>query len=559
MEDELIKKNDEFEKIKNENKKILQSISLIHDCFITMEEDFKNINNINTKLSNGFEIWIQQQKEIIRNAIEKKNNEITFNDCFISESIKNDVEKLSQNFPKIMKIKKIKSDNNLNNFLQKIIIKQKENSISKKEKNIHDINEFKMNIQIGNLKEKKVENNNNNNETIISLGTIMEQPSREEKDNIHLKSFGNINQINNELKSNEIVLKDNESKKINYAFEKMKKSIEEKNLNISKNIDNIIINNNFKTFVNETQIYKQKLENYKNSKNNNSNKSKNENEIKYQILSQDVNKIKDKIYNSINTQNIIINNNNNNFIINEKNIQTPSFANIKPLNYSNNKISKNKSSKQDFTFSKINKNNNLQSQKSQNTKEKSKNNKLIILNNYIESSPMIEEWKNPLSISTNNNLFDNLQLSEYNKNKIDNNNNINNDIKNIYSDIQERDYSISDLSSNDSINDEINPNKFIPEWAKDKKYIEEQIKKQNENENYYKEIFGKFVIEKLNLNMIFETMNEKYNLRHSTADWKYDISNKNNNNIINYQHLNENSNIFPQTNRQLHFSGLKNN
>ena len=558
MEDELIKKNDEFEKIKNENKKILQSISLIHDCFITMEEDFKNINNINTKLSNGFEIWIQQQKEIIRNAIEKKNNEITFNDCFISESIKNDVEKLSQNFPKIMKIKKIKSDNNLNNFLQKIIIKQKENSISKKEKNIHDINEFKMNIQIGNLKEKKVENNNNNNETIISLGTIMEQPSREEKDNIHFKSFGNLNQ-NKELKNHEIIIKENESKKINYAFEKMKKSIEEKNLNVSKKIDNIKINSSLKNLSNETQIYKQKLENYKNSKNNNSNKSKNENEIKYQILSQDVNKIKDKIYNSINTQNIIINNNNNNFIINEKNIQTPSFANIKPLNYSNNKISKNKSSKQDFTFSKINKNNNLQSQKSQNTKEKSKNNKLIILNNYIESSPMIEEWKNPLSISTNNNLFDNLQLSEYNKNKIDNNNNINNDIKNIYSDIQERDYSISDLSSNDSINDEINPNKFIPEWAKDKKYIEEQIKKQNENENYYKEIFGKFVIEKLNLNMIFETMNEKYNLRHSTADWKYDISNKNNNNIINYQHLNENSNIFPQTNRQLHFSGLKNN
>ena len=66
MEDELIKKNDEFEKIKNENKKILQSISLIHDCFITMEEDFKNINNINTKLSNGFEIWIQQQKRIMK-------------------------------------------------------------------------------------------------------------------------------------------------------------------------------------------------------------------------------------------------------------------------------------------------------------------------------------------------------------------------------------------------------------------------------------------------------------------------------------------------------------
>ena len=546
MEDDLIKKNYEFEIIKKENIKILQSISLIHDCFLVMEEDFNNINTINTKLSNGFEIWIQQQKEIFRNAKETKNNKISFNDCFISESIKNDIEKLSENFPKIMNIKKIKSDNNLQTFLNKIIIKQKENSISKKEKNINDLNEFNMNIQIGNLKEKKVEINDLNqinNETIISLGTIMEQPSREEKDNNYFKSFGNINQNNNEVKSNELVLKDNESKKINNAFEIMKKSIEKKNLKKTKQIDNIKVNNTLKTFVNETQIYKQKLENYKISKTISSNKLKNENKIKDQILSEDVNKIKEKIYNSINPQNelLIIKNNNNS----EKNIQTPSFANIKPLNYSNNKIPNNNINKQEFTFSKIIKNNNLQ--KPQKTIEKSKNSKINKLNNFIESSPMIEEWKNPLRISTNNNLFNNLQFSQNSKTK----NNFNNDNF-------ERDYSITDISSNDSFNDEINSNKFIPEWAKDEKYIEEQIKKQNENENYCKEIFGKFIIEKLNLNMIFETMNEKYNLRNSTADWKFDISNKNNNNVINYQHLNENSNFFPQTNRQLHFSGLKN-
>ena len=546
IEDDLIKKNYEFEIIKKENIKILQSISLIHDCFLVMEEDFNNINTINTKLSNGFEIWIQQQKEIFRNAKETKNNKITFNDCFISESIKNDIEKLSENFPKIMNIKKIKSDNNLQTFLNKIIIKQKENSISKKEKNINDLNEFNMNIQIGNLKEKKVEINDLNqinNETIISLGTIMEQPSREEKDNNYFKSFGNINQNNNEVKSNELVLKDNESKKINNAFEIMKKSIEKKNLKKTKQIDNIKVNNTLKTFVNETQIYKQKLENYKISKTISSNKLKNENKIKDQILSEDVNKIKEKIYNSINPQNelLIIKNNNNS----EKNIQTPSFANIKPLNYSNNKIPNNNINKQEFTFSKIIKNNNLQ--KPQKTTEKSKNSKINKLNNFIESSPMIEEWKNPLRISTNNNLFNNLQFSQNSKTK----NNFNNDNF-------ERDYSITDISSNDSFNDEINSNKFIPEWAKDEKYIEEQIKKQNENENYCKEIFGKFIIEKLNLNMIFETMNEKYNLRNSTADWKFDISNKNNNNVINYQHLNENSNFFPQTNRQLHFSGLKN-
>ena len=52
MEDDLIKKNYEFEIIKKENIKILQSISLIHDCFLVMEEDFNNINTINTKLSN---------------------------------------------------------------------------------------------------------------------------------------------------------------------------------------------------------------------------------------------------------------------------------------------------------------------------------------------------------------------------------------------------------------------------------------------------------------------------------------------------------------------------
>ena len=121
----------------------------------------------------------------------------------------------------------------------------------------------------------------------------------------------------------------------------------------------------------------------------------------------------------------------------------------------------------------------------------------------------------------------------------------------------EREYSITEKSESDTdYCDEIESFKFIPDWANDKKYIENQIRKQNENENYYKEVFGNFVVEQLNLNMIFETFDDKYSKRNnSTADWRYDYTNKNNTyGVINYQFLNDNNAIFPETNRQLQFS-----
>ena len=70
---------------------------------------------------------------------------------------------------------------------------------------------------------------------------------------------------------------------------------------------------------------------------------------------------------------------------------------------------------------------------------------------------------------------------------------------------------------------------------------------------------GKCVIEKLNLNMIFEIFDNRYNIRNnSTADWRNDNTNKSNiYGVINYQNLNENNNIFPETNRQLQFSYKK--
>ena len=47
---------------------------------------------------------------------------------------------------------------------------------------------------------------------------------------------------------------------------------------------------------------------------------------------------------------------------------------------------------------------------------------------------------------------------------------------------------------------------------------------QNNDKDLIIESFGNFVVENLNLNMIFETHNEEFDVRHSTADWRGDDS-----------------------------------
>ena len=130
MEENFQNKNYRNEKYQNQNKELLSSISLVHDCFITLQEDLNNINNINTKISNSFEIWIQQLKEGFYNAMNSKNKTITFHHCFLSESIKKDIQKVSQNFPKQMNINKIHEDNELNNFLIKTLKEKEEEKTS---------------------------------------------------------------------------------------------------------------------------------------------------------------------------------------------------------------------------------------------------------------------------------------------------------------------------------------------------------------------------------------------------------------------------------------------
>ena len=96
--------------------------------------------------------------------------------------------------------------------------------------------------------------------------------------------------------------------------------------------------------------------------------------------------------------------------------------------------------------------------------------------------------------------------------------------------------------------DELN-GKFIPNWALDEEYINKQLLKQNNNKDLVYKSFGNFVVEHLNLNMIFETHNQVFDFRNSTADWRGDDS-RSKNKVTDINNIDGND-IFP--NRQLQF------
>ena len=115
-------------------------------------------------------------------------------------------------------------------------------------------------------------------------------------------------------------------------------------------------------------------------------------------------------------------------------------------------------------------------------------------------------------------------------------------------------YEMSDSSKRfeeeEDEDDELN-GKFIPNWALDEEYINKQLLKQNNNKDLVYKSFGNFVVEHLNLNMIFETHNEIFDFRNSTADWRGDDSwAQNSRKKVDDVNDNDN-NIFP--NRKLQF------
>ena len=154
-------------------------------------------------------------------------------------------------------------------------------------------------------------------------------------------------------------------------------------------------------------------------------------------------------------------------------------------------------------------------------------------------------------IYTNKNYVQDIVLMSSTKKNNELKNKIKNK-KNKYEDDFEE-YELSDSSKRGEEEEEYEDDdicdKFIPKWAKDKEYISSQLNKQNNNKELVFKSFGNFVVEHLNLNMIFETHNEVFDIRNSTADWRGDDSwTKNKVTDVNDNDCND---IFP--NRKLQF------
>ena len=265
-----------------------------------------------------------------------------------------------------------------------------------------------------------------------------------------------------------------------------------------------------------------------------------------------------KKFNFVNTSQFSFNNTNKNLSKNNNNEFI--FSTIKKAdnnNFSNNKSNNNinlTSNKKNIIIIQTSKKNNISNSKNDNDNNSndSKNNFINILTNGINNT-INKNNTNEQNIQINQNSNNHSQKNNFsNANNNNNQNNINfnnrgllqnnyvqkivlistkkpnnyNDNKNIklkekYEDDFEE-YEMSDSSIKDDEEDD--SDKFIPKWAMDDEYINKRIMRQNNDKDLIIKSFGNFVVEHLNLNMIFETHNEDFDIRHSTADWRGDDS-----------------------------------
>ena len=193
-----------------------------------------------------------------------------------------------------------------------------------------------------------------------------------------------------------------------------------------------------------------------------------------------------------------------------------------------------------------------------NNNKKDNNNFINILINNINNNISNQKNSENKENNYNNVIYNNINYTQ-NKNEFINNNYVQNIVlsssckKNVEKEEKYKDdfeqYEMSDSSFKEEEQEEEDEDKFIPKWALDKAYINERIIKQNKDKELIVKSFGNFVVENLNLNMIFETHNEEFDIRNSTADWRGDdslVKNKVTN--INDKEIDD---IFP--NRKLQF------
>ena len=562
--------------VPNLEKEIIKSdITNISKFITSSNEDTQNYSLFNETLFHNHNNWLEKIKSQIRKSIKGKNANINFSDINYDKDMFNILKKISQpndyrNTENINNININKDDlDKLDKLTDFNDIIESRNTCSKYKREsliakIHGKNNNENNNEINNNDQNNSDNNNRitfNDNKIIDEDIIMEDIiSSTQK--VKLDSF----QMEKENNSLCTIIEQP-------SLEEMKKSL----------FSNQIISNNLED-KNKTGNYVLELNsnnNITNVSNGISNKSANNKPLKLfeSIITPKkeenniiINTNSDQQFSfnkkvpEAQTQNININKNNEitfNFSSNKKYLFDLS-SNKKPLNEKINLISNSKSHKDNEIIDTptLNPNNHLNSNNKVENNINNNNNIIDVLTNAINKAT--EEEKEEYNINNNNILFNPINTINTNKNYVQDivlisstkkNNELKNKIKNKKNKYEDdfEEYELSDSSKRGEEEEEYEDDdicdKFIPKWAKDKEYISSQLNRQNNNKELVFKSFGNFVVEHLNLNMIFETHNEVFDIRNSTADWRGDDSwTKNKVTDVNDNDCND---IFP--NRKLQF------
>ena len=562
--------------VPNQEKEIIKSdITNISKFITSSNEDTQNYSLFNETLFHNHNNWLEKIKSQIRKSIKGKNANINFSDINYDKDMFNILKKISQpndyrNAENINNININKEDlDKLDKLTDFNDIIESRNTCSKYKREsliakIHGKNNNENNNEINNNDQNNSDNNNRitfNENKIIDEDIIMEDiissTQKVKLDSFQMEKENNslctiieqpsLEEMKKSLFSNQIISNNLEDKNKtgNYVLE----------LNSNNNITNVSNGINNKSANNKPLKLFESIITPK----------KEENNIIINTNSNQQFSFNKKVPEA-QTQNININKNNEitfNFSSNKKYLFDLS-SNKKPLNEKINLISNSKSHKDNEIIDTptLNPNNHLNSNNKVENNINNNNNIIDVLTNAINKAT--EEEKEEYNINNNNILFNPINTINTNKNYVQDivlisstkkNNELKNKIKNKKNKYEDdfEEYELSDSSKRGEEEEEYEDDdicdKFIPKWAKDKEYISSQLNRQNNNKELVFKSFGNFVVEHLNLNMIFETHNEVFDIRNSTADWRGDDSwTKNKVTDVNDNDCND---IFP--NRKLQF------
>ena len=562
--------------VTNQEKEIIKSnISTIEKFITSSNEDTQNYLLFNEKLFLNHNKWLENIKSQINKSIKNKNNTINFSDVNYNKEIFNILQKIAKpnnyrnNYDKknnkedIMdKLEKLTDFNDIIGTVNSCSKYKRESLINKIHNNNNNNNNEEINININKTEGDRITFNDNEKNQIDddiimadiisstqkvkiesdqmekdanSLCTIVEQPSMED---MKKSMFSNIIPSNNFEEKN---------KTGNYILELNNNTSNISNTLTTKSANN----NNYKPLkLSESTITPKKDEN---NVNNNSN-----NGYAINLVPQfSFNKTGQKKNDNGNSNNNINNSNSINLINNKNEITFNFSSNKKILNdFSSNKKYESQKKNDIVTTPtlnpiphNINNNNNFINvitdtinniHQEKDDLFTNKNNNVIPINNKSKKN-YVQELVLLSSTKKVNEIKNKTQKKEKAKEK-----------EKYEDDFEE--YEMSDSSKRfeeeEDEDDELN-GKFIPNWALDEEYINKQLLKQNNNKDLVYKSFGNFVVEHLNLNMIFETHNEIFDFRNSTADWRGDDSwAQNSRKKVDDVNDNDN-NIFP--NRKLQF------